>query len=279
MDSDGPPEEEFDERDIAHVGVLKHAHNRAVLTLSRLTIAAQTLVNDDALEPHLPELLLRDDDSALRTAATQLLLRLFNAAWARPTRYFPDGATAPFCVAVDVVPTSEKQSLECGLRKGVPLPEFNFDYWRYTKGLNPVTADGFMRSAAGLYTAAFVCGLQDRNGEDVGVTNGVAVYLRTIRGVFEVPTVASWPRMTISKQMRDAFRELGVWDAFRDTCVRAYAVLRESYSDVFDVAFELFKSAGVPKERILGHLQTRHSLNLAERDRMQADAHFRKWLG
>lgn len=209
---------------------------------------------------------------------------MFNAAWARPCRQFPDGAAAPFIAAVDVVCIADERVLERAMRNEVPLAEFNFDYWRYTKGLSPVLADAMMRSAAGLYTAAFVCGFQDKNGDDVGVVDGAALYLRRVRSMFEHPLhvhpCGSYPgRIAVGKGMREAFRELRIWDPFRDTCVRAFSVLREAYCDVLQVLEPVFEKAGVRREKVLAYLHSKHSLNLAERDRDMVDAHFRKWLG
>lgn len=255
----------------AHLHV---AQGQAVLGLRRICPVAN-LLDKNHTEPVYPEMLVRSGEDSLRYVAVQLLLRVFNAAWARPSRQFPDAASAPYCRVVDSAVVGETRWLEVALEKTTQLTSFTFDYWRYTRALDPVLADSFVRSAAGLFTAGYVIGV-GRHPQEIGVTESREMYFRDLRGAFEyAPPMA---RMTVPKDMKDAFAALGLLDTFRDTCLRAFAVLRDNHKEIFSIVFDVFKLSGLSNEKILQFVAGKNSLNLAE-DRMLANTHFRKWIG
>lgn len=258
---------------MAQCAYLKVTHKESVVGLRRICPMAN-LLDDANTDAVLPEMIVRSGDNTLRVVATQVLLRLFSAAWVRPSRQFPDAASAPYCRVADIAVVGPTRLLETALEKHSQMVSFNFEYWRYTKGLDPVVADSFVRSAAGLFTAGYVLGL-GRHENELGIVDGREMYFRDIRGAFEHATLS---RLIVPKAMKEAFAALGVLDTFRDTCVGAFSVLRECHAELLPIVFELFKLSGMSKEKILQHVASRNSLNLAE-DRIVASAYFRKWIG
>lgn len=259
-------------QDFAQCAYLKVIQGESVVRLRRIC-PISNLLDEKHTDRVLPEMVVRSVDNTLGVVATQMLLRLFNAAWVRPSRQFPDAASAPYCRVPDTAVVGPTRLLETALEKHSQMENFNFDYWRYTKGLDPVVADSFVRSAAGLFTAGYVLGL-GRHVNELGITDGREMYFRDVKGAFEHATMA---RLIVPKEMKEAFAALGVLDTFRDTCVSAFSVLRECYGELLPIVFELFKLSGISKEKILQHAAGRNSLNLAE-DRIVASAYFRKWI-
>lgn len=252
---------------------LRQGGAHPVVELRQICPVANRLEREHT-EPVLPEVAVRSAD-ALRHVALLTLLRVFNAAWARPSRQFADAASAPYCAVVDTAIVGKERMLEVTGGKTIVLEDFKFDYWRYTRGQDPVLADSFVRSAAGTFTAAYVLGLA-KSGGDIAVVDGREVYLWQLRGAFEyVPQMA---RLVVPKQMKDAFEALGVMDEFRDTCMRAFTVIRDSHAEVFEVVFDLLKMAGFSKGKVMQYCASKNNLNLGE-DRMVANMHFRKWIG
>lgn len=246
---------------------------QTVVELRRICPVANMLEREHT-EPVPPTIAMRQGD-ALRHVAVDTLLRVLNSAWARPSRQFPDAASAPYCAVVDLAIVGQHRFLEVTRGRTTTIEAFKFDYWRYTTGQDPVQADSFVRSAAGAFTAAYVLGLA-KNVADVGVCEAREVFFRDLKGAFEyVPQVA---RLAVPKRMRDAFQELGILDAFRDTCIRAFMVIRDSHKEIFEVVFDLLQMAGFGKTKVLQYVGAKNNLNLAE-DRMMANTYFRKWIG
>eukprot|EP00177_Eucheuma_denticulatum_P006880 GFKZ01012522.1.p1 GENE.GFKZ01012522.1~~GFKZ01012522.1.p1 ORF type:complete len:418 (+),score=68.70 GFKZ01012522.1:93-1346(+) len=241
---------------------------RRVVGLRRLSDGEEEAVEREQMEVVRPLVRVRGEEAGLKAVIGQLLMRLCGSLWAGSEQVFGEAARAPFCGGGDCALT-RGGLLELEWDKFVPVGEFNFDYWRYTKGLNPVVADSVTRSAAGVYVVMYVFGLMG----EMGMVREV-FYMGEVGGVFE-----QGGRAVVAAGLREALKALGFWDAFWEASVKGFGVLRERYAEVLAPLWGLIEAVGVSRAKVLQFVTGRHALNLMERDRRNADALFRKWVG
>lgn len=241
---------------------------RRVVGLRRLSDGEEEAVEREQMEVVRPMVRVRGEEVGLKAVIGQVLMRLCGSLWAGSEQVFGEAARAPFCSGGDCALT-RGGLLELEWDKFVPVGDFNFDYWRYTKGLNPVVADSVTRSAAGVYTVMYVFGLVGEMG-----MVGEVFCMGEVGGVFELGG-----RAAVAAGLREALKALGFWDAFWEASVKGFGVLRERYAEVLAPLWGLIEAVGVSRAKVLQSLTGRHSLNLMDKDRRNADTQFRKWVG
>lgn len=263
--------------------VRDNGHQR-VVELRRMGLEADE-VNSATLEPLLPRLIVTEDEDVMITQATQVLFHLLNHFWLRPTEKYPDPESAPVCITFDAIATDERRGIYQAFCHVQSFSVFHFSYWRDTKGHDPVAVDHFVRTAAGAFTAAYIIGFHMRNGNDILVKDGEAVFLRGFQGIFDnnnnVGSIFDnnvGTRLTIPKPMKEAFHSLRVWDEFKLCCLRAFEVTRENHDEIFPMLAGLYSRCGVSRSMMYEHLSGKNSLNSSEKSARRSDAAFRKWL-
>lgn len=266
------------EQDLAQTSYIRRIRPAPIIELRRLRPeSGASEVSLAHVEPLLPALTLIQGENALQIQTTQLLFYLLNHVWLQPSSRFPDSDAAPICVTFDVVATSAQSGFVQSFPRTQPFRTFNMEFWRDTKGYDPVAVDQFIRTAAGAYTAAYICGVHARNAPDICVRDGDAVFLAAFDGLFV--SAPAW-RVQVRKDLRATLRALSVWDTFRTCCLRAFAVARETFHDVFPVVAPLYEMcADTSKEAVLKFWAGKTCLNMVDQDAETCDAMFRRWLG
>lgn len=232
---------------------------------------------DDPLEPS--NLLLLNPSvvvhpgNGMVDVVGRLLLRLCTACWVSQERRFGDVCAAPYVDEGEVVLSSEGV-LRKSEERWKDMDQFNWEYWRYTKGLSPIVADGVVRSAAGALVGMWAFGIVGERG----VVGGERVMMGHINGVFKRERGRG-----ISKEMREGLKEVGVWDAFVELSVKAWWGLRERWDELLAVVEKMVRGGDWQWEKVRdvvggksGFQTEGHRSN--SNSRHEVDAQFRKWL-
>lgn len=222
----------------------------------------------------LPRILVREDEDVLKVHAMQLLFFFFNHIWTRASAKHQDVDSAPICIIFDAVGTGSKRGFIETFRHVIRFNVFNFDFWRDTKAHDPVVVDQFVRSAAGAFTAGYVCGVSMRTGGEMFVKDGSSLFLRQFDGIFSSHSTGP---ISVPKNMKHCLKELKVWDQFRTSCLRAFHALHDARDEIFPKTAALFSKVGISSEQIQSYINSRHSLNVF--GKQPRDALFRHWLG
>ncbi|CAN8072841.1 unnamed protein product [Agarophyton chilense] len=237
----------------------------------------EDIVSYKNMIPLLPRLIVRTETNMLKTQLCQMMFVFFNSIWSAPSPKYPNVHAAPICVTFDVIASGRDQGLIRAFCHVKTISSFRFDFWQDTRGRDPVVVDEFIRSAAGAFTAAYICGINTLQKDAFCVKDGTAFFLYLVEDIFQGP---AQPKIGIPKIMRRCFIDMGSWDDFRACCMRAFHSLRERYSDIFSIMLPLFSAlCDMDEKSIWLHLYSKYCFNLKEQNPRKAAHNFGKWLG
>lgn len=268
-------EDYYPDQELAESASVQVILNEPLIELRHLSFEEEVIQSSNMV-PLLPRLMIRKEPTILQIQLSQMLLLLFNYYWSQPTSNYSDAHSAPVCITFDVISTSQQEGLIQAFSNVQHLHLFSFDFWRDTRGRDPVIVEEFIRSAAGAFTAAYICGVNTRNTAAFCVKDGSSVFLRDFGTMFQGPAA---PKVGIPKVMRRCLADMGVWDEFFSRCLRAFDVLRLRYVEIFTVMSPLFALGGIEEKQISAHLSAKYCFNASETRLWNAAQHFRRWLG
>jgi len=257
--------------------VVEKCPRHVLLELKRFSLGSED-VDVHKLESVLPKLVVKDGENVLKATTTQLLFLFFNHLWVCPNRYFPDPDTAPFCVTYDSIPTAKLRGFEEYVPDAEALNEFDFEHWRKTKGKDPTIVDGFLRSAAGVFAAVYVCGMIDFNSSALAVKDGESLFLREYETIVQPGQCRYASRVLIPKQMKACLKALKVWDTFIHNTERAFSVLQTSCDSLLHVMGSLCEKSDVSDGQANQYLGSIIARKRGQKNEKKTIELFRKWL-
>jgi len=158
------------------------------------------------------------------------------------------------------------------------LNEFDFEHWRKTKGKDPTIVDGFLRSAAGVFAAVYVCGMIDFNSSALAVKDGESLFLREYETIVQPGQCRYASRVLIPKQMKACLKALKVWDTFIHNTERAFSVLQTSCDSLLHVMGSLCEKSDVSDGQANQYLGSIIARKRGQKNEKKTIELFRKWL-
>lgn len=220
-----------------------------------------------------PPLIAKTGDNLINDHSVELMFRIFNHVWRQDTDRF-DSSGPPLAFAYDVVPTQSRAGiLEClsGLK---PLNDYDWKTWVATyKKSNENVLDSMMRSAAGSSVATYLLGCGDRHWDNIQIKDERTLLHIDFGMILGENPAFKTPRFSISGDMENAFKAVGIWEPFVKLVGQAFLSLRIRSSVLIHTIALVLQQAGRVHKKTIKYLASKDSFNIAEQDEAVAEHH------
>jgi len=214
-----------------------------------------------------PLLIAKAGDNLMDDMTVELTFLIFNHIWRQDNERFGGVDKVPFCITYDVLPTGDRTGLMEFVKGAKPLNDYDWKSWVEDNKHNSDTLDTMLRSAAGSSVGAYVLGCGDRHWDNILIKDGHSLFHIDFGMILGENPAFKTPLFSISKDMENAFAEVGIWESFIDLCGEAFLALRERSSELTRLIALSLQLAGRPQTHILKYLASKESFNILENDK------------
>lgn len=215
-----------------------------------------------------PSVLVKAGDDLTQDMAVSLVFQAVNCIWASDAGMrstLPDDM-APLACWYDVAPTAVTRGIMRGVAGLSSLSEHNWRDWAAGAEGDRSAAAAMARTAAGGYVATYVVGGRDRHFDNIVIHDGRHLAHIDFTYIMGKKPPLDAPPIAIASEMEDAFKHVGVWDDFVDSCAAAYASARTHCAPLLAAAAMAFARTGVSVSDVSRFMRGKRSLNLGAAD-------------
>lgn len=221
-----------------------------------------------------PSVLVKAGDDLTQDMAVSLLFQALNCIWASDSEL--SGAISedlrPIAGWYDVAPTAVTRGIMRGVAGLKSLSEHDWKEWTERAGDDRETACAMARSAAGGYVATYIVGGRDRHFDNIVIHDKLHLVHIDFTYIMGKKPPLDAPPIAIASEMEDAFRAVGIWDEFLESCAAAYASARRNCRQVLSAAALAFARTGVSVKEVSKFVRGRRSLDLGQEDVVALEA-------
>lgn len=130
---------------------------RPMIVELRVPMEDADLTEDDHHLSLSPSVLVKEGDNLMQDLGVEIMFQCFNYVWAHSPR-FPKPEEVPMSISYEVFPTSPTQGFMEAVTGLSSMKEYDWNTWMNRYGKDPYRVMEMMRSVAGSYVGAYVCG-------------------------------------------------------------------------------------------------------------------------